>query len=321
MMYTKVPIGEIDFKNDQFQISYLTDREHLIDSIRKIGLIHPVVLRTMEHAAGYQIVSGFQRVQSCMELNMEQIDSAVFRHDELSDTNALLLSLHQTATSREMNLIEKSRSLRKLSEIGCMDKSALMNDVMPLLNLEPSEKIFQHVIHLWKLSDPIKMYIIENNVALSNAVLFSEFSMDDQKVLVECISPLKLGTNRLKEFLTYIDEIRRRDEIPVHKIIDSEMKVILADEKMPTPQKTEYIRKRLKEKRFPKLLSLEGELQSKLRALKVPPEVSLSAPPFLEGEKLNVTFSFKNREELKKIIGRLSDISDKKELESILKML
>ena len=90
---------------------------------------------------------------------------------------------------------------------------------------------------------------------------------------------------------------------------------------MPTPQKTEYIRKRLKEKRFPKLLSLEGELQSKLRALKVPPEVSLSAPPFLEGEKLNVTFSFKNREELKKIIGRLSDISDKKELESILKML
>ena len=299
----------------------MTDRTRLTESIRNVGLIHPIILRSMESDRHFQIVSGFLRVKSCIDVPMKEIDSIVYRHDELSDIKALLLSLHQTATSRNLNLIEKSLALGKLSEVSRMKKAEIMNDIMPLLHLEPSETILHNVVHLGKLTDEVKASIVQNDVTLGNALLFSEFSKEDQKDLLKLLSPLKPGTNRLKELLTTIDEIRHRDELPVREIIDSEMKTALANQNMPTPQKTEYIRKRLKEKRFPKLTSLEGTIQKNLRQLKLPPEISLSTPPFLEGDRLKVEFSFKNVEELKKIINKLSDVSNQKELKVLLKML
>ncbi|UCE17690.1 MAG: ParB N-terminal domain-containing protein [Gemmatimonadota bacterium] len=321
MIYKKVPIVEIDLRNDRFRISYMPHRKRLTESIHAIGLIHPIILRTINSTEYCQIISGFQRVQSCIDLNMKQIDSIIYSSDELSDAKALLLSLHQTVTSRAMNLIEKSLCLRKLSEIGHMEEATLITDIMPLLDLEPGKKIFQNVMRLWELDDHLKAYIVENNVALSNAALFSSFSREDQKNLFDLIIPLRLGTNKLKEFLTHIDEIRHRDEIVASQIIDSEMKTILADQNMPTPQKIETIRKRLKEKRFPALAALEKKIQNNLRQLKLPPELSLSIPPFLEGEKLKVDFSFKNEEELREIIIKLTALSRQKELETILEML
>lgn len=321
MNYSTVTIDKIDLQNDQFQISYMADHEHLTESIRKIGVIHPAILRSIESNDQYQVVSGFQRVRSCIHLNLKQISSIIYEQRELSDRKALLLSLHQTTTSRVLNLIEKSLALRKLDEIGRMKEVELIHDIMPLLDLEPNDKIFNDVIRLWNLPDEVKTYIVQHEVALGNALLFLEFCKEDQKNLLKLISPLKLGTNRMKEFLITIDEILRRDEIQVSGIIDTEMKATLADQNISIPQKTERIRMRLKKKRFPKMVTLETKIQKNLKQLKLPPELSLTLPPCLEGDTLKVAFSFKNEEGLKKIINKLSDISDQKELKSLLKML
>lgn len=318
MTIKKVSIAQIDLKNDQFQLSYLTDRSRLTESIRKVGLLHPVILRLVSSTDCYQIVSGFQRVRSCIELNMERIDGVIYEPDELPDWKALLLSVHQTATSRNLNLMEKSLALRKLGETGEIKKAELVSDIMPLLGLEPSEKVLGNVVRLAELTDGVKAYIVENGVALGNAVRFLEFSPADQRQLLELILPLKLGTNRLREFLTLIDEICRRDDIAVRKIVDRQTEAILADPNIPGPQKAGRIRGRLREKRFPRTVASERELRANLKQLKLPPELSLTPPPFFEGGRLKLELTFEKVEELKRIIKKLADISDRKELKEIL---
>ena len=321
MTYRKVSLDRIDLLNDQFQISYMANRKQLTESIRKTGLIHPIILRSTELNGHYQIVSGFRRVHSCMDLNMKQIDAIVYEKDELSDVRALLLNLHQTVTSRNLNLIEKSLILNKLHHTDGMEKETILCDVMPLLNLEPYGELFEHVSKLQELTDRVKIYIVENDVGLRNAVRFQRFSSEDQKAIIKLISPLKLGQNRLKEILTYIDEIHYRDEVSASEIIDNEIEAILTNHNIPTPQRAEHVRRLLKKKRFPKLVTMEKEIQKNLKQLKLPPEISLSTPSFLEGEKVKVEFLFKSTQELKKIVNKLSDISDQKELKTILEML
>lgn len=321
MTNTNISIDAIDLRNDQFQISYMADHHRLTESIGQIGLIHPVVLRSTPPTEHYQIVSGFQRVKSCLELKFNQINGVVYRQDELPDSQAIVLALHQTATSRPLNLIEKSLALRKLISVGQLSGKEIMSNIMPVLDLEPNVKIFKNVSELWELTDDLKAYIVQKNVALNNAIMFLNFNEEDQNDLHKLISPLKLGTNRLKEFLVMIDEMCHRDEIPVHGIIDEEMNTILTNPDMPTPQKTEAIRSQLRQKRFPKISSLEKDIQEKLKQLKLPPNLALSPPPFLEGDRMKVQFEFKNREDLDKIIRKLAEISDDDALTALLDML
>jgi hypothetical protein len=320
-MYTEVATDMINLRDDQFHISFMADRRRLIESIRHIGLLHPVVLRSTPSPDQYQIVSGFQRVKSCRDLNFSRINSLVYGQDELPDSRAILLTVHQTVTSRPLNLVEKSLTLRKLTSLGRLSEAEVTTNIMPFLALEPHLKIFRSVSGLWNLTDTLKTYIVQNDVALSNAIMFLNFNQKDQQDLYRLIAPLKLGTNRLRELLIMIDEICRRDDISVRSIIDEEIRSILSKPDMPTPQKSEAIRGRLKRKRFPKIVSLENEVQEKLKKLKLPPTVTLTTPPFLEGDRLKVHCEFKNADEFNKIIQKLSEISNDDAFTSLLDML
>ena len=191
MNLRNVSIEKIDLQDDTFQVSYMTDRGKLQESIRQIGIIHPVVLRSLPSGDTFQIVSGFQRVHCCIELNINQINSLVYHQEELPDAEAIVLTVHQTATSRQLNLIEKSLVLQKLKAMGQLADAEIISNIMPLLDLEPNPKILNHVIRLWDLSDDLKTFIIYNTVALNNAVAFLNFNKKDRKDLYRLLSSLK----------------------------------------------------------------------------------------------------------------------------------
>jgi len=321
MKYAQIPVDTIDFNDDRFRISYMTDERELIGSIRRVGLLHPVILRSEPSSGRHQVVSGFRRIASCLHLHINQIPGIVYEPGELSDARAMELTIHQTATSRSLNLIERSLALGKLKSVGHLPEQEIISDYLPLLGLEPSEKVFRSVGNLLDLTDSLKAYIVRNSVPLINASIFLTFEEEDQAELVRILSPLKPGTNRLKEILVMIDEICHRDEIGVRDIIEGEIEAVLKAQDMPTPQKTETIRSILKGYRSPRIVSLERDVQEKLKALKIPPGMSLSPPPFLEGDRLSVRFDFRDREELNRIIGKLSEISDKEALSALLDML
>ena len=67
--------------------------------------------------------------------------------------------------------------------------------------------------------------------------------------------------------------------------------------------------------------AIESRDAAYLKRLKLPPGLTLSTPPFLEGDGLKVGFTFTNEKELKSMVKKLSEIHDDDVLKAILRML
>lgn len=198
----------------------------------------------------------------------------------------------------------------------------MVQEYMPLLDLEPSLEVLGGYLQLQQLKSEVQSYLVAEEIPLKLALELLHFSPEDQRQLIYLASSLKLTVNTFKEFMTFIGEIIGREDIPLENLLDDlDIPDILANSVLPIPQKTEKVRKILKQRRYPLLTSLEDQLQEKLKQLRLPREISIALPPFLEGDQLKVTFQFRNIKELEKILTKLQELIDREELKDILRLL
>ncbi len=110
-----VDLKSIDPDDATFRLSYGFDLEPLKESIRRIGLINPPLLRKRPDGR-YQIVSGYRRFSASRELGIYSMHCRMVP-PETSDEACLLLSLYDNSAHREFNPIEKSLALNRLLPI------------------------------------------------------------------------------------------------------------------------------------------------------------------------------------------------------------
>ena len=107
----KVDLDKISLGN-QLRQSNVEHLAELIDSIRKVGLLQPVVVR-VTHDGNFQVVSGCRRYSACKALGHKTITCVVI---DANDKEAFEISLIE-------NLQSISRTVRKGASIQkiCMD--------------------------------------------------------------------------------------------------------------------------------------------------------------------------------------------------------
>ncbi len=87
--------------------------------------------------------------------------------------------------------------------------------------------------------------------------------------VLSLISPLKLGENRLREVLTLLEEISRRDQWSAREIVRRlEIQAILSQKELTPSQKTERVKKVLMTLRYPKMHQLEEGFEKKKKRFK-----------------------------------------------------
>jgi ParB/RepB/Spo0J family partition protein len=317
----KVQFDQIDLGDHFFLITYPLNSEPLISSIERVGLLQPVFLRELP-SGKYQIVHGFRRVLACRDLHFEAVEAWVYNLENLGDLEGFRISLLDNLTIRRLNLIEKATVLYKLFHQFGLEKQVVIRDYMPLLNLEPSSEVLGGYLQLYQLEGEVQNYLVAEEIPLKLALELLRFSPEDQRQLVHLASSLKLTLNTFKELISLIEEIMGREDITLENLLDElDIPGILASSILPVPQKTEKVRKILKQRRYPLLTSLEDQLQEKLKQLRLPKEVLITLPPFLEGDRLKVTFQFRNIKELERILMKLQELIGREELEDILRLL
>ncbi len=318
----KVEIEKIDFEDRFFTATYPLEYQRLKESIARVGLIQPVIVRKQEKAEKYQVVCGFRRALACRESDFERIEALVYPEAELSEWDGFLLALFENLAHRDFNEIEKSMVLSKLHYQFGLDPSRIIEEYLPLLGLEAGEAVFRQYLPLIDLDEEIKEYIVRKKLPVRVSSRLLALSPEDRRASFRLISRLNLGVNRIVEFLTYLEEASRRDEIPVRELLgDQQIEAMLGDEKLTRSKKIELIRKILRRKRYPQLTELEAQVEEKLKELHLPPELKLSPPPYFEGDELKVEFGFRDPKELKRMADRLLKISSSPGLKEILKII
>ena len=103
--------AEIEPNRDQPR-KYFSDEAiaSLADSIREHGMLQPVLVRPL-NSGGYQIVAGERRWRAARMLGMDEIPVNI---RELSDTEAMQISLIENLQREDLNPIEEAEGLQAL---------------------------------------------------------------------------------------------------------------------------------------------------------------------------------------------------------------
>jgi ParB/RepB/Spo0J family partition protein len=313
----KIPLNQIDDTDETFSINFMPDLKNLQSSIEEIGLIQPVFLR--KKLGGYQIVCGFRRISIMKELGKTEIESKVFEEKEMDEYQFFSLSIHENLTTRGFNTVEKAVALDKLIHRFQIDPDIVLQTFLPLFLLEPNKKILNTFLSLAQMEEETKVYILREEVSRSNIRKFAALSPDDRFAILSLISPLKLGENRLREILTFLEEISRKNQNRIREIVQRpDIQAVLSQKELTPSQKTERVKKILMDLRYPKMHQLEEGFEKKKKGLNLPPHVTLYHQPFFEGRGLRVQFQFETMEEYKAVLSTLSQLVDKEEFRGLI---
>jgi ParB family chromosome partitioning protein len=316
-MIEKIPLDQIDLSDETFSVNYLPDLQRLRSSIEEVGLIQPVFLR--ERSGRYQIVSGFRRISAVIGLRKSEIESRVVEEDEMDEFRLYSLSLQENLTTRGFNAVEKAIGLDKLIHRFQIPPEKVIKTFLPLFSLEPDEKILNTYLSLAGMEDRVKRYVLKEEVSRSNIRRLGSLTSDDRMAVLSLISLLKLGENRLREILTFLEEISRRNQCNVREIVDRpEIQAILSQKELTPSQKTERVKKVLMALRYPKMDQTEKAFEKKRRDLHLPPNLSVHHPSFFEGKGLRVEFQFETMDEYKAILSTLFTLTDKNEFKQLI---
>lgn len=173
MRYAELPSQQPQGPGERLPLEQLSPRpilrrgqepasmEALAESIRRYGLIRPVIVRRISPGR-YVIVSGNRRLMACRMLGMESISARILADDARWQPVDRLLDALLT---RRLHYLEEAEALRALNEAHGMPWEELAR----LLGL-PAQMLQGHA-RLAGMADELQALLIEEGVPLSIALL------------------------------------------------------------------------------------------------------------------------------------------------------
>jgi ParB/RepB/Spo0J family partition protein len=311
MEIKKILIEQIDLSDETFSVNFMPDLQRLRASIGEVGMIQPVLLRRTHDR--YQIVSGFRRISILRELGRPDILARIIEDEAFGDLQLFSTVLHENLTTRDFNAVERAIALEKLIQQFQVDPGVVVKKYLPLFHLESDEKILKTYLSLARMEEKLKQYVLKEEVSRTNIRKLAAYSSEDRLALFALFSPLKLGENRLREMLALLEEISKRDRLPVREIVDRpEIQAILSHKELTASQRTERMKKILMDLRYPRMHALEETFEKKKRDLNLPARVSLFHSPFFEGKALKIEFEFETLDDYRTVLSSLSQLADEK---------
>jgi ParB-like chromosome segregation protein Spo0J len=291
-------------------------------SIYRVGVLTPVYLRHPSDGAALQIVCGFKRVLVCQHAGYADIPAFIASASELSPQQAFLRSLHDNLGCRTLNVIEKARALQRLQYDFEYSTEVLKAEFCPLLHLPPRQETLTTYGALAALDDALQEATVNGALPVETALWIGAQPPEDRQALQTLFTTLKLSSNRAREFAAAIDDLCRGEAWGAARLAQQlAIPHILADTQLSGPQKIDRVRQVLRQARYPQLSAYEQRFQEAVRQLRLPAPISLRPPPYFEGEQYQVSFTFRQRQELQHYAQRLLAAADMATLDELLALL
>ncbi len=310
-----VKLSEVDTSDHSFRITTQETVDNLMDSVRHVGVLNLPLL--LEKKSRYIILCGFRRIEACRRLDRLDVKARILD----SDTKKLECARYavtDNAFQRPLNLIEKSRSIRMLSNFYT-DHRRLSKE-MSLLGVPCHESIIKRIKDICCFSKPLQNSILSESISLAMALELHKMSEDVEDGFVKLFNVLKLSVNKQREIVTLIKEIALREDIPVAQVLDGQyLQRILNDEDLDKNQKTREIRTYLKQRRFPAITRAERMFEEHRQSLKLGTGIKLIPPKNFESPTYFLTFSFKDLNDLKDLKKIFDPLIENPSLKKILR--
>ena len=308
MKIVSILINDIDLSSDdhdRYLFHYGRDSDVVKESIRRVGLINPVILkRRVDTDGAYNVICGYQRIRACQGLGYERIEATI--RDDLNEEETLLLVLHDNMFSRGFNEIEKAIVLRKFLDIG-FAYDRVMAKIAPLLEIPPNKNIIDKYLSVLRLDSEIQQSVAGSELELEKVFLLVTLDDVERDVVYRFLFKESVtNINEAKETIRNLLDLKLIKQLEMAELLSSsEITHILSDSKSNKRQKGEKICRLIKSMRYPSISAKEEEFDKSCRAMRLDNDVRINHSRYFEGDEIRVTLKASNEEKLGNNLERL----------------
>lgn len=181
----EVPIDEVHPNENQPRMNFKQEElEELADSIRRDGLLQPILVRKLgEH--DYQIIAGERRWKACKKIGLEKVP---IRIKDADDEKALMLALIENVQRSDLNPIEEAYGYRRMMEHGNMTQSEVAQAV------SKGRSTVANALRLLELPEDAQQLLYEDKITAGHArAILSIPSEEGKQKLTEKLKNEKLS--------------------------------------------------------------------------------------------------------------------------------
>ncbi len=312
-----VSIESIDVGEQLTSFSLSIPKGSLKQSIKEIGIIHPVTLAPLGNL--FQAICGHNRIKIASQLKINSIPARIL-DPAPSKESMLMLNLsenqfHHNYSDIEIGFILSKFSMVKISEIRIIEK------YMPMLGLEKSKKLLDDYLSINKLTIDLKTLLHEMNIPLRVFSVFFNWSDESHEAAERFFSVLRPGVNKWRDLLEWIEEISIRDGTTPFDLFElPELKTILKQSEIAPNVRYDQIRQFFYSKRYPILSKLRVRLARSLDALNLDDKTRVHFQDSFESDEVQIEMKFRTKEEYIRQLEKLIRASDSKALDELIRI-
>ncbi|MGB4592861.1 MAG: ParB/RepB/Spo0J family partition protein [Coriobacteriia bacterium] len=143
----------------------------LADSLRKVGMMQPIVVRP--HSDGYQIIAGERRWRAAKAAGLEKVPVKIIA---CSETEALALALIENLQREDLNAIEEARGYRRLLTDYEMTQAELADQV------SKSRSAVTNTLRLLDLPEEVQQMMFDGKLSAGHARAVLSLPNEDLRV-------------------------------------------------------------------------------------------------------------------------------------------
>ncbi len=315
----KVLLHNIDLLSDNFDrylFNFERDSTEIADTIKKVGLINPVILKENPDTDDeYTVICGYQRILACQKLGWVSIDAKVI--SRLSEEDILLLVLHDNLSSRGFNEIEKAVVIEKFMCIG-YSYDRLIAEIASFLGIPPKIKIIEKFLSVLRLDSEIKRCVANGELELEKVFLLVELEKMDKEIVFRTLfRESSTNINETKAIIRNLLDLKLIKKQGMVELLSSkEVTNILLDSKYNKRQKGEMVCRLIKHMRYPVISEKEDGFSVLCRELGIDNDIRINHSKYFEGDEIRITIKASNEDKLKanleKLISNIKNGSFKK---------
>ena len=174
--------------------------EELKGSIKKHGIIQPIVVRKM--ANGYEIVAGERRLKAAKEIGLKKIPAII---KSINNEKSLEIALVENIQREDLNPVEQANAFKRLIDEFKLTQQELAEAT------GKSRTLVTNTIRLLKLNPEIQKNISEGKISFGHAKLLLSIEEEEvQKAVCERIIVNDLSVRDTEHLIKNIEKAQKK---------------------------------------------------------------------------------------------------------------
>jgi ParB-like chromosome segregation protein Spo0J len=310
-----IQLDQIDWNDTSCLITYGPLPHKLLLSIQTVGLIAPPLLQGKENGL-FRIVCGSHRLAACKKIGLDSPSCQVLP-SFLEHQRCLRLAIYDNVAQRTFNPVEKSLVLAKMANY--LEEAQLIEEFMPILDLEPSATLLDRYLGLHDLEEMILDSLATGRLNERIGFALAKQKQEDRLAFLRLFEEIPFSVSVQKELVEIVEDISRRENLTPEQILSSkEVTTLRQAHKSPARQRAQEIRKYLRDRCNPRLTARRERFARETRDLGLPFGVRLVPPPYFEGPAWILQCTFERAEELASRLRHMAQLAEKPELQTIM---